>query len=79
MGDEKDPVTIGKIIAQLYFDGLQDKVEIQHGDKKMTVSPAISLKLFQDWAGDERDRKIKRDEQQKKQQGTGAIHAREEP
>jgi hypothetical protein len=57
---EKDPVALSKIIAQLYFDGLQGKVEIRHGDKTMTVSPAIFLKLFQDWASGDQDRRLKR-------------------
>src|SRR5262249_36845677 len=74
IGDEKDPVAIGQIIAQLYFDGLQGKVKIWQGDKQFEVSPAIFLKLFQDWAGDERDRKLKRDELKKKEKGaTGGI------
>ena len=38
------------------------------------MSPAIFLKLFQDWAGDERDRKIKRELLKKKEKGaTGGI------
>jgi hypothetical protein len=50
----------GRAPLQLYFDGMQGKVEIRQGDKTMTVSPSTFLKLFQDWAGDERDRKLKR-------------------
>jgi hypothetical protein len=38
---EKDPVTISKIVAQFYFDGMQGKIEIQHGDKTMTVMREI--------------------------------------
>ena len=55
IGGEKDPIAIPKIIAQLYFDGLQGKVEIRHGDKTMTVSPAVFLKLFQDWAAGDQE------------------------
>jgi hypothetical protein len=36
----------------LYFDGIQGKVKIQQGDREFTVSPAIFLKRFQDWASD---------------------------
>src|SRR5262249_32784313 len=63
--DETDPVAISRIIAQLYFDGLNGKVVLSEDEittdkstivKKHYVSPAIFLKLFQDWAGDERHR-----------------------
>jgi hypothetical protein len=54
---------------QLYFDPLQGKVKIQQGDKEFTVSPAIFLKLFQDWASADRDRRLKRAELKKKEKG----------
>src|SRR5262249_10843242 len=43
----------------------------QHGDKDMTVSPAIFLKLFQDWAAGDLDRRLKRAESKKKEKGSG--------
>ncbi len=74
IGDETDPIAISKIIAQLYFDGLQGKVEIRHGDKTMTVSPAVFLKLFQDWASSDLDRRLKRAALKKKGKGgSGGI------
>ena len=70
-GGENDPIAISKIIAQLYFDGLQGRVEIKHGDKNVTVSPAIFLKLFQDWTAGDQEGKLKRAELKKKEKGSG--------